>query len=228
MEPHGILTLYSVKALEYLVAVAYLLAFVPFWRYLSAPPAPAAAPSPHLAGAGWFRLASDVALHPGHGWARGTGEDGTVTVGLDDFAGRLVGPLTAVCLPRPGSALAQGERGWTLVAGPVAVDMLAPVGGTVVAVNPQVEEAPGVAERDPYGAGWLLKVRPSRWPADAKQLLTGARARRWMEEAGDALRARAAPDLGVVVQDGGVPVRGIARELDPDGWPQLARELLLT
>lgn len=106
--------------------------------------------------------------------------------------------------------------------------MLSPVDGTVVAVNERLLDSPEVLDRDPYGEGWLLKVRAPRAAANAKQLLSGALARRWMEEACDGLRTLMSPELGRAYQDGGVPVDGMARSLDPARWDEVARRFLLT
>jgi glycine cleavage system H protein len=219
----------SAKALEYLIAVAYLLLFVPFWRLVNGGRArEAAVPAGRAAHGGWFSVPAGLRFHPGHAWVDAPQADGVVTVGWDDFARKLMGPLTAVRLPAPGSVLAQGETGWRLLAGSSAVDMLSPLAGTVVAVNGQVAESPAVASDDPYGDGWLLKVRPSRWEADRKQLLSDGPARTWMEGVADDLRARAGAEPGPRLQDGGAPVAGIARELDPEGWAGLARSFLLS
>jgi hypothetical protein len=73
-----------------------------------------------------------------------------------------------------------------------------------------------------------VKVRAPRLAANLRQLLSGGAAQRWLESAAEALRARLAPQLGAVLEDGGTPVHGIARELDPQGWDALARSFFLT
>jgi len=227
MVPHSILTLYYAKPLEYFIAAAFLLLFVPFWRYVQGgrrAPArrPAAAPRP----ADWFAVPGGLFFHPGHTWAR-VEPDGLVTLGFDDFAGKLVGPLAGARLPAPGVRLAQGEPAWALQAGGRTVDMLSPVDGVVVEGHAgAVREGRPMA--DPYGAGWLVRVRPTRLGANLKGLLSGELARRWMAAAADTLRRRVSPDLGPVYEDGGVPIDGLARGLDPDGWDRLARECFLT
>ena len=118
MTTSDFLGLYDAKVTEYLLALAYLLLFVPMWRYVHARQAHpeavtsigaaalarqeararaarAAAPSP-----GWFHLPEGVALDAGHAWAR-VEADGLVTVGLDDFAQKLVDP-ERVLLPAAG------------------------------------------------------------------------------------------------------------------------------
>lgn len=225
-----IFAIYHAKVLEYLIAVSYLLLFVPFWRYVSEgrpAPAPEAATRRQPRLAGWFSVPEALRFHPGHAWLRAEG-DGLVTVGLDDFASKLIGPVSALRLPRVGEHVTQGERGWTLGAGDASVDMLSPVDGTVVAVNEQAAAGPEKLQADPYGKGWLLKVQTDRLDRSLRQLLSGELARKWMEGVAEGLRQQLSPRLGLVLQDGGQPVDGIARELDPEHWSRLARRFLLS
>jgi glycine cleavage system H lipoate-binding protein len=219
---------YQVKALEYLIAVGYLLLFVPFWRFVSGGALAAAEPvrARPLPPAEWFGVPEGLSFHPGHAWARFA--DGLVTVGIDDFARKLVGPLDALELPRVGSALRQGEPALGLVADAKRVAVLSPVDGPVVAVNEEALRTPAGVREDPYGRGWLLRVKPERWRANASQLLSGGLARRWIEEVAERLRGELSPALGVALQDGGQPVDGIAKELLPHAWDELARRYLLS
>jgi glycine cleavage system H protein len=229
MVPHDILTLYATKPVEYLIAVAFLILFVPFWRYVHggvAARAPAVARRalvPRLVE--WFAVPEDRFYHPGHAWARPE-PDGVVTVGIDDFARKLVGPLDGVELPPPGVRVGQGEPAWTLVVDGDAIPMLSPVDGFVVAVNPEAFRR--AQPPDPYGRDWLIKVKPERLVPNLRTLLANGTARRWIEQAADALRARLPVATGLVYQDGGVPVDGMARAIDPDRWPQVVREFFLT
>ena len=233
MIPHDILTLYSAKMLEYGIAVLFLLLFIPFWRYVQGPataPALATANSrtPVARAAEWFLAPADRMFHRGHAWLLG-GNDGLVTIGMDDFAAKLVGPLSRVSLPAVGASVGQGEQVWRLTAADGrSVDMLSPVDGTVVELNAALAATPDLAERDPYGDGWMMKVRPSRLRANRINLLSGRAVHRWMEEAAAGLRGHVAPGLGALAQDGGMPVAGMAKAIDPEGWDRLAATLLLT
>lgn len=232
MPTHDLTTMYSAKAVEYLIAVSYLLLFIPFWRFVNGGQAarvrvPVRAPSAARLLQDLFELPARLFFHPGHAWARVDGAD-TVTIGIDDFARSLVGPLSAVNLPRPGDTLRQGEKGWSLVAGGAELDMLSPVDGIVVAANDAATAAPRVVSEDPYERGWLLRVESPRLASNLKHLLSGDLARSWMNGVADALRLQAGPELGPVSEDGGAPVDGLARVLDPLRWDAIVRRFFLT
>src|SRR5512136_1912613 len=217
MVMHGneFLSGYAAKLVEYGLAVTYLVLFVGFWRYVQGGKTAERAvtlpkPAEAQAATGWFHVPADVALHPGHTWAR-MQDDGTVAVGLDDFGHRLVGPFEEVALPARGMRVEQGAPAATLRAGGRSVKIVSPVDGEVVAYN----AAPD-AHLEPYGEGWLFRVRPTDWKRSKAQLFDGEAARRWIEEQGRALAARLGPEPVPVLQDGGAPVHGIAREIDPD------------
>jgi glycine cleavage system H lipoate-binding protein len=233
MIPHDILTLYSAKMIEYGIAILFLLLFIPFWKYVQGPsaavvPAHARVRQPAATGADWFPIPLDRLFHRGHAWAR-PDADGLVTVGLDGFAAKLVGPLASVALPQIGAAVGQGERAWQLVADDGrAVEMLSPLDGTIAEINADLARSPGAAQLDPYGRGWLFRVRPQRLRANSTNLLSGAMARRWMDEVVAGLQRTLSPELGALAQDGGVPLADIARIIDPDNWDSVARTHLLT
>ena len=102
--------LFATKGIEYLVVIGFLVALGLFWRLLRSPAtfAGAPGPAPPGTGSGWFALAPERSYHPGHAWVRPGA--GLATVGIDDFARKLIGPATEVELPLPGARLGQGER----------------------------------------------------------------------------------------------------------------------
>ena len=127
--------------------------------------------------------------------------------------------------------LQAGAPGWAVGAGGRELEMLAPVDGEVQAVNAAVLEDPTLASRDPYGKGWLMRVKvPSREPV-RRNLLAGRLARSWSELAERALQgiAAQAPDaaLGAVLADGGEPSEGLARALAPDSWEEVVQRFFL-
>jgi glycine cleavage system H lipoate-binding protein len=224
MHGNEFLSGYSAKLIEYGLAVTYLVLFVGFWRYVQGGKAAertreVAEPKPQVA-TGWFTVPADVALHPAHTWARLDG-DGTVAVGVDDLGHRLVGDLDGMTLPIPGERVEQGAPAATLAAAGRRVKIVSPVDGEVIAYNAE-------PAAEPYGQGWLFRVRPTDWKRSKAQLLDGQAARDWLEEQGRRLASRLSPEPVPVLQDGGAPVHGIAREIDPEHWDDVAREFFRT
>jgi glycine cleavage system H lipoate-binding protein len=150
-----------------------------------------------------------------------------VKVGMDDFAQKLVGKIDGIQFPQVGSRVRQGEKGWSLLAASKSIDMLSPVDGEIVEINKSLLSSPESIGKDPYGQSWLMKVKTPKISVNLKNLLSGALARKWMDGVRESLLARMNYNLGVVSQDGGVLVDGIAKNLDRERWDEIAREYFL-
>jgi glycine cleavage system H protein len=229
MEGFTYVDIFATKGLEYLLIIGVLITFVSFWGFLKKP---AAAVYQGVANAvsairDWFYLPTEgMFFHQGHSWAAPESEN-LVKVGMDDFAQKLLGKIDSIKLPQVGSEIAQGEKGWSVQVGSRLIDMLSPVDGKVVAVNEALLKAPGGVNSDPYGQSWLIKVQSPRVSSNLKNLLTGDLARKWMDGVRERLLARGNYNLGAVSQDGGVPVDGIARNMDPENWDALVKDFFL-
>lgn len=230
---HDLITIYWLKAIEYVLAISYLPLFILFWKFVTpkreaAVPVYAAAPGWADQLAGFFEVPANLFFHPGHTWVRLEGGD-TVTVGVSDFAQKLVGPLGRVQLPAVGTSLVQGEPALSLDADGVSIPMLAPVDGKVVAINTELTQSPALVKQSPYGEGWLMKVKSAKLASDLKNLMSGSFARRWMDTVCETLGAEMAPmELGRVYLDGGAIVDGLAKSLAHEEWPSVARRFFLT
>ena len=94
-----------------------------------------------------------------HEWAR-LEEDGTVTVGISDFAQNSLGDVVYVELPEEGQQVSGGDEAGVVESVKAASDIYAPVSGTVVAINDALEDEPEKVNQDPYGDGWFFKLTP--------------------------------------------------------------------
>jgi glycine cleavage system H lipoate-binding protein len=220
--------IFATKGIEYLLVVGYFMLLIALARFLA--PRREAAPvraRPTGDRRSWFSVPEGYHFHPGHSWAtRGDGD--LLTVGLDDFTAQLVGVPDAIALPAVGDHVHQGEPGWRVRTGDRTLAMVAPVEGEVVAVNAAVLDAPGLATEDPYGGGWLLKVRAPNRAASLRNLLSGKLASVWMSHTGEWLRSMTGGELGMTMMDGGMPVRGFGRVLGPEEWQVVASEFFLS
>jgi glycine cleavage system H protein len=93
-----------------------------------------------------------------HEWVRRTG-DGTVRVGITDFAQSALGDVVFVRLPDVGDELTAGEAFGEVESTKSVSDLYAPVSAKVVAVNHDLEGTPELVNSEPYGGGWLLDLQ---------------------------------------------------------------------
>jgi glycine cleavage system H protein len=107
-----------------------------------------------------------------HVWARR--EDDLVTVGLTDVAQNLAKNVISVTTKRAGRSIAKGKSVGTVESSKWVGPVPAPVGGEIVEVNAALASDPGLLNREPYGGGWIAKLRPDNWDIDAADLVSGA------------------------------------------------------
>jgi glycine cleavage system H protein len=126
-------------------------------------------------------IPADLKYLESHEWARAEA-DGTVTVGVSDHAQGALGDLVFVEVPEVGRALTKGEAAAVVESVKAASDVYSPVSGEVVAANDALSGAPELVNQDPYGQGWLFKVKPAN-AAELEQLLDAAAYARVVDEA---------------------------------------------
>ncbi len=105
-------------------------------------------------------IPADLRYAKSHEWLKLEG-DGTVTVGITDYAQNSLGDITYVQVPKVGATLKAGETFGVVESVKAASDLYSPVTGTVVAVNGALDSAPETVNRAPYSDGWMLKLKPA-------------------------------------------------------------------
>lgn len=100
---------------------------------------------------------SELRYTKSHEWVDPAG-DGTVTIGVTDYAQQALGDLVFVELPEPGEALEAGDACAVVESVKAASDVYAPLSGKVAEVNEQLAESPELVNEDPFGEGWLFKL----------------------------------------------------------------------
>ena len=106
-----------------------------------------------------------------HEWCRVEGE--FAYVGITDFAQSELGDIVFVDIQSEGETLAAGDIFGTIEAVKTVSDAFTPVSGEVVEVNPAIDADPALVNKDPYGEGWLVKIKMSN-PAEVDSLLDAA------------------------------------------------------
>ncbi|WP_417680871.1 glycine cleavage system protein GcvH [Pseudidiomarina aquimaris] len=104
-----------------------------------------------------------------HEWVRNEG-DGVFTVGISEHAQDLLGDMVFVELPEVGDNVAAGDDVAVAESVKAASDIYAPIGGEIIAINEDLEDAPETVNSDPYGDGWLFKIKADD-PSEVEGLL---------------------------------------------------------
>ena len=106
-----------------------------------------------------------------HEYIRVEGDTGVV--GITDYAQEQLGDVVFVELPAPGKTVSKGDEAAVVESVKAASEIYAPVSGEVVAVNTELQGAPGTVNEDPTGKGWFIKLKISD-PAEIESLMTEA------------------------------------------------------
>ena len=106
-----------------------------------------------------------------HEWARQEGD--VVFIGITDYAQGELGEIVYVDVPTEGETVAAGEVFGSIEAVKTVADLLMPVEGEVVELNAALEDQPELVNNDPYGEGWIIKVKMAD-PAKAEALMDAA------------------------------------------------------
>ncbi len=92
-----------------------------------------------------------------HEWVAVNGD--TVTVGITDYAQGELGDIVFIELPQTNTAVNQMDAFGTIEAVKAVSDLFAPVSGTIIEVNSKLNSAPEIVNKDPYGEGWMIKIK---------------------------------------------------------------------
>ena len=105
-----------------------------------------------------------------HEWVRI--EDDLAVIGITDFAQEQLSDVTYVEMPAVNDQFLPGDEAAVIESVKAAADMYAPVSGTVVEINEELNDHPDLINRDPYGGGWIFKLAPDNLEDDLAELMS--------------------------------------------------------
>jgi glycine cleavage system H lipoate-binding protein len=170
-------------------------------------------------------------FHPGHTWAR-IQETGEILVGIDDFAHKALGKIDRISLPEVGQQVDYSRPAFQLYQGGKHAAFVAPVSGTVLEVNNQLQSSPTLLDDNPYGSGWLMKIKPSHPTEEFRSLFIADSARQWLKNEIRSFRdflmeiAGKKSELGMTLADGGIPIKGVMEEFGDKEWNNFQEHFL--
>ena len=116
-----------------------------------------------------MNLPEDLKYSKDHEWIRVNGDE--ATVGITEFAAGELGDIVYIEIDTAGESLGQDDVFGTIEAVKTVSDLFIPVGGTVLEINPALEDEPSLVNTDPFGEGWLVKIKVDS-PEELASLMT--------------------------------------------------------
>lgn len=113
---------------------------------------------------------NDLRYVSSHEWARKEDDPDIVTIGITDYAQDLLGDIVYIELPEVGQRISSGDECGVVESVKAASDVYCPLSGEIVEVNDELQETPGLVNEDPYGSGWIFKLRIKK-PEEFEALL---------------------------------------------------------
>jgi len=172
-----------------------------------------------------FSLPAGYYLASGHTWIKLEG-DGIVTMGIDDFAVRLLGRFDTLSAPLMGKPLARGKKAFTLGRGPHSVSFISPLSGVVTQVNPRARNYPAVITQSPYTEGWVLTLHCPDLKNEIRDLMFMDTATSYMDNSAGELYGFIEECTGLKAADGGELVPDIYANLPDVSWEELVNRFL--
>jgi len=174
-----------------------------------------------------FEVPKGYSFHPGHTWVLDEGRQ-NARVGMDSFAANLIGKMDRIEVAALNRWVRQGQKLWSVTHDDVTVDMVSPVEGVVIAVNPEIQKDPDLAGKDPYKDGWVCVVKSPDLKTNTNNLLRGSFIGPWMQNSIRRVGAMTPQLAGATAQDGGLPVPGRLAQVDAATRRAMVKEFFLT
>lgn len=166
-------------------------------------------------------------LHRSHAWVA-LEDSGEVRVGLDAFSQKILGPAEKLKLPEVGSVFYQDHIFMTVIKKDNKASFEAPVDGIITEVNPKVQANPRLLHDDPYGEGWLFKIKPTNLQQNLANLFAGEDNTAWIWKEAHRLVHLMGSAAGATLPSGGALADDIYSHYPQLGWRRLVKEFFLT
>lgn len=133
-----------------------------------------------MAEIGGYNMPDDLYYHSEHAWVKVL-EDGTARVGMNDMFQSSSGDIVYVDLPFEGDSVSQGDVCGKIQSAKWIGKLVSPLSGEIVDINEELENDSTLINKDCYGDGWILVMKPTNLESELKSLMQGAAVKTWLE-----------------------------------------------
>lgn len=227
--------IFETKGVEYLVIIAFFAILIPFWLILNKQ----VKLTKKIHEALGFLTASTLRIPQGlfysrhHTWTF-LEKSGIAKVGLDDLLLHLTGEVKILNLKKSGDSISKGEPFAEIEHQGKRLKLHSPISGEIVGMNAALDKNAALMNDDPYGKGWLLKVKPTNWIADTSNYYLAEEATKWSEN--ELVRVKdflattmvkySPEPTATILQDGGELRNHTLSELPKEVWEDFGEHFL--
>ncbi len=173
-----------------------------------------------------IRLPDGLSLATNHTWMKGN-QDGTITIGIDEFLSRLVGTVKTISIPQAGEAMVSVATDIAVGTHGRSIRLASPTAGRVIESNAEVLKDPSLVLSDPYGKGWLMRIKSETEDLAASRQYIVRRPIEWLKEqtalVRDFIAVNTRQGQPAMLQEGGLPVEGVLQQFDEHVWQDFGR-----
>jgi len=126
-----------------------------------------------------YNMPDDLYYHADHAWVK-IEDDGIVKIGMSDFYQQTAGDTTYIDLPFEGDEVEQGETCGKIQSAKWVGKFVAPLTGEILEINEDLEDDSTLINTDPYGEGWIMKMKPENLDDELDSLVTGGGLEDWV------------------------------------------------
>ena len=227
--------IFATKGIEYLVVITFLLLLIPFWMILSKESTFSTRLRKVFSDLSFKVLKIPQGLFYGknHTWMF-MEKSGEAKVGLDDLLLHLTGEVKCLFSKNTGEIIHKGDLFLELIQDDKLLKIISPVSGQIMSVNTTLSQNPAIMNNDPYGNGWIYKIKPTNWSAEVQKCLFAEQATQWSAKELDRVKDFLAVSLRnystepsmVILQDGGELCDHTLAPLSDSIWHDFEKEFL--
>jgi glycine cleavage system H protein len=175
--------IFDTKGIEYIIIIFFLLILIPFWRLLNKPVKVRvkAERSDKALSQALLNLPGGLFYGKNHTWAH-MEKSGIARIGINDLLMHITGAVSLEATKKTGEEVKKGETVAKIKQNNKFLEIKSPVSGRIERLNTELFEYPEDLVDDPYGQGWIMKIRPDNWLSDTKSFYFGEEVQKWTRE----------------------------------------------
>jgi glycine cleavage system H protein len=226
--------IFDTKGIEYLIIIAFLVLIIPFWTWLNRPVKLKTATVPVSLSARNLLIPQGLFFSRNHTWAS-LEPSGVARIGLDDLLLKLTGAVRVEYLAKPNSSVKRGDPLVRILGAGKHLDIASPLSGQVESLHQSLIGDSGILAEDPYGKGWICRIRPEKWAEETRTAYLADDATSWIRQELSAvkdfimetLKGRSPQHQAVLVlAEGGELTGSPLSEMDADAWKEFQEKFL--